>query len=387
MQPSLADRAVIDSYKVVQLANGRARKELDAANLQFRIDLRKANRFELDNDFVRLATQVASTQPGALLSRVGIATLPYETTWIEFDLHAKVSQSIAQGTAQYPTLDNVPYRLGLLLKRHPRRASCWTMTVVSELKMFEHHLVTINPAAFTFDADELDFKLLNDDGILSLKGDNTAFHDVAALAWGFYNAEHSPIRAAAFRELARHGSPTIHPSFHGIADRGIRSKDMNRVREIAAELTKNAKENAGLLRWMVTVLAMLNEVPVISNHVQPTGLQRVRLNTKRPLLDFHRLTLRVPKTKALPWIERKLSHSERRHKAHEVRSHWRSYPPKKPPGCKEHQWLYDHEHGYRLCEICESFSRNIPEHVRGDPSLGWVRKDYVVKKEQSYELP
>jgi hypothetical protein len=30
-----------------------------------------------------------------------------------------------------------------------------------------------------------------------------------------------------------------------------------------------------------------------------------------------------------------------------------------------------------------AYGRLIHEHVRGDPNLGWVHKDYVIKKEQS----
>jgi len=65
-----------------------------------------------------------------------------------------------------------------------------------------------------------------------------------------------------------------------------------------------------------------------------------------------------------------------------VRSFWRTYLNEKACRTEEHKWLYDHDEGYRLCEHCMAYSRLIKEHVRGNPELGWVRKDYIVKKEK-----
>ena len=63
-----------------------------------------------------------------------------------------------------------------------------------------------------------------------------------------------------------------------------------------------------------------------------------------------------------------------------MRQFWRTYLHV-DQAClpSEHTWEYDNEHGYALCGKCMAFRRRIPEHVRGDPSLGWVHKDYVIK--------
>jgi hypothetical protein len=133
-----------------------------------------------------------------------------------------------------------------------------------------------------------------------------------------------------------------------------------------------------MMRWVVTILACLNEVPIDSHHIQPEGTIRTGLTGRRPLMDYHRIVLRVPKEKPVQYVERQLRTATRR-RAHEVRSHWRTYLHEQRCPRDEHQWTYDYDEGYRLCGICMAYGRLIHEHVRGDPSLGWVRKDYVVK--------
>jgi hypothetical protein len=148
-------------------------------------------------------------------------------------------------------------------------------------------------------------------------------------------------------------------------------------------LVSETTEFTGMMRWVVTILACLNEVPIDSHHVQPEGSIRTGLTGRRPLMDYHRVVLRVPKEKPVQYIERQLRSASRR-RAHEVRSHWRTYV--QPVTCRrdDHEWTYDYEEGYRLCGKCMSFSRLIREHIRGDASLGWVRHDYVVKPSKQF---
>ena len=138
-------------------------------------------------------------------------------------------------------------------------------------------------------------------------------------------------------------------------------------------------EFTGMMRWIVCVLAMLNEVPTRSDLIKPQHSMRAGLTRRVPAFDYHRITLKLPKTKPVPWIERHLSNVERKRKAHKVRQFWRTYLHEGACPRDTHNWEYDYKEGYRLCGRCMSFSRLIHEHVRGDPSLGWVNKDYVIK--------
>jgi hypothetical protein len=143
----------------------------------------------------------------------------------------------------------------------------------------------------------------------------------------------------------------------------------------------------GQMRWLVTALAMLNEVPVRADYVQPSHSMRAPRSKRHNFLDYHKCSLRLPKTRPIPYLERYLANVERKHRAHEVRGHWRTYLHESYCPTEEHAWEYDHDNGYRLCGKCMGYSRFIHEHVRGDASLGWVKKDYVIKKDHGAEVP
>ena len=146
---------------------------------------------------------------------------------------------------------------------------------------------------------------------------------------------------------------------------------------IKDEIAEFPGSGAGSCRYV----ACLNELPTRMTHHQPEHLLRAGLTKRLPAFDYHTVTLRVPKTKPVAYIQRKLSNSESKRRAHEVRGHWRIYLDDKPCPREEHEWETDWENGYRLCGKCEAYSRFIREHVRGDRALGWVHKSYIVKRE------
>jgi hypothetical protein len=208
-----------------------------------------------------------------------------------------------------------------------------------------------------------------------------------ASLWGYSRAEH---QSTVIESMAQMKDLAL-PSFlarHGILGtgrmQGIIGTLLSPGREevvsdtIAHLLVQETTEFTGMMRWVVTILACLNEVPIDSHHVQPEGTVRTGLTGRRPLMDYHRIVLRVPKEKPVQYIERQLRVGTKR-RAHEVRSHWRTYLHAEHCLRDEHPWEYDYAEGYRLCGKCMAYGRLIHEHVRGDPSLGWVRKDYVVK--------
>jgi hypothetical protein len=195
-------------------------------------------------------------------------------------------------------------------------------------------------------------------------------------------------RVALPKYLMRHGDAAfsrayIMYQYALLSATGLsRTETKDRLVKLVEAITIELREFAGFMRWAVTVLAMLNEVPVRTKLNQPPGQYTTRFSNKK-YLDYHTVTLSLPKTKPLSYLERRLG-VHRKHRRHEVRSHWRTYLPDDRPYCRreEHDWEYDHPNGYRLCGRCMAASSFIPEHERGDASLGWVRKDYVIKKQQ-----
>lgn len=434
-QPLVIDQFLAATYKFPKVLDpGRRlpreqRGWLEQEMIGFRVSLRKAERFFLDDAFTEMATRVsASMTPEKMHACLQAAALPYETTWLEFDLHAKVRTSISMSTKPDRPVDALtPQRAGILFKRDPRRPTAWSMQMVHALGIKEDgqkaklddELVMASPAVYLFDAMDgpalhkgwtsghRPFALYHPDSSgLDPREIEDLGRGLRSYPWGFglepglrvtireTHAKLGDILDDAARRvpdsLLKHCQVST-SDYYRATLKGIELRKVGAgTREEALtawilDYTYNLSENSGMLRWALVVLSMLNDVPTVTGHVKPQGTQRVGLG-RRPLMDYHRVSLKLPKTRPQRWVERKLSLADaRRRKAHQVRSHWRTYLTegacrRVSPADDGHVWEYDHENGYRLCCTCESFGRLIPEHERGDPSLGWVRKDYVLEK-------
>ena len=403
-EPTVADKFISSTFEWCKAFDYTAKEEKKVAPIlmAYRKAMRFAHRFVLDKEFVEYATELSSTvTPEKLLSRLGFATLPYETTWIEFDLHAKVrTMRRIHGLGGMPS--GVGPRMGVLLERVNDTVA--TVTMVAD----GGKIVSPNLTGYVYSTDERTLRFdqmfngltpfdaaYRSDRLkkMPLFADVMSDPESAGLLqrvshgalWGFGDSSGvlsttremiDHIRIPEF--LMRHGELAFSRfyDFFENADRTRLAKMGNVSKVISDEIT----EFSGMMRWLVIVLAMLNEVPTRSQFVQPQHTMRAGLTRRVAAFDYHMLTLRLPKTRPVPYLERKLSNVERRHKAHEVRQHWRTYLHDQHCATYEHVWEYDHENGYALCGRCMGYRRRIPEHVRGDASLGWTHKDYSIKR-------
>jgi hypothetical protein len=181
--------------------------------------------------------------------------------------------------------------------------------------------------------------------------------------------------------LIRHAYPLVSPFYKPLIDMAEsgRGGDPDGFK-FGSAAKGELREFAGHMRWLVTVLAMLNEVPIQTRELKRDPGYRPNFRHRRPEIDHHVVTLAIPRTKPIQQIERHLRETGQQRRAHDVRSHWRTYLTERPCGREDHVWEYDQEHGYRLCGNCMTFSRLIHEHVRGNSELGWVKKEYKVVK-------
>jgi hypothetical protein len=397
-ETSLADQFVAATYTLPKRLWLKAHdaKKIEPLLQSYRHDMRQAQRFVLDNEFVRYATEVSSTcKPEKLLYRVQFATMPYETTWIEFDLLTKVRTMRALHNMDDSKFkyDDVANRLGCLI----RRLSDTEAVIEMICETHGNYGLIGTTICYFFSTREHVFTMTEgrDKGCVPMLPERADSHVMATLGaaslWGYSEKGKSTVidtlddmkSLRLPQYLLRHGALGT-GRMRGIIAAIV--GDRRNAGDVIADLIiTETTEFTGMMRWIVTVLAMLNEVPVRTNYVQPMHQVRTGLTGKVKALDYHRVTLRLPKTKPVPYIERYLRNTSRKHKAHPVRSHWRTYMPDLPKAwCRpdEHDWTYDYEEGYRLCGKCMAYSRLIHEHVRGDPSLGWVHHDYVVKRSE-----
>ena len=86
-EASLADKFVSSSYEWAKYFrfNAKEEKAVVPVVMAYRQAMRQAQRFVLDDDFTRYATEVSNnTKAEKLLYRLQYCTLPYDKTWIEF---------------------------------------------------------------------------------------------------------------------------------------------------------------------------------------------------------------------------------------------------------------------------------------------------------------
>jgi hypothetical protein len=400
--PILADQFYEGTYrwpKLMTLGHDRVRAEQDM--IRYRAAMKRANRFILDDDLTRMVTEVSSTtNSDTLARRVSSAILPYETTWIEFDLHVKVQKTLdlSLGPNRKPPPGVAP-RMGILLQRDLDYPTAWAATIVTEIGLADEadpefeviDCVMAQPVVYLFDSAKhpqfvagyrhIDPKYL--------------FGDIVSSGWGYCEptdeqrelARKSP--ALALAQGLRYTMPPNLNDYSALSisvpyQRWVHERSNSFQESFGRTYGTTAIENGGMLRWIVTVLAMLAEVPVRSSELQRASGSRLVGTLRRPYMDYHRLSIKLPKTRPLAYIQRKLDKGDaRHHRAHEVRSHWRTYVEPHQVKC-EHQWLVDDPNGYRLCEKCEAYSRLIKEHVRGDATLGWVRKEYYLETNHAH---
>ncbi len=406
---SLADLFMSGTYEWAKEFNYTAKdiKAITPILLAYRKSIREASRFTLEDDATRYITEISSTTPPEkLFYRLQFATLPYPTTWIEFNNRAKVRiMRELKGLEGVPV--DVSDRAGILLERVDDTMVTCTMVVEGvntfTSPLFHGYLLTlderVHPHNRTFNGMtpfSLHYRinrLMNDPYWKDLKeNDAQLILDQLAFGapWGYSGKGQGDgtvtgvgdlLASVSVPDLLKRHAEVAFTRFYDFFELA-RKTNIKVMQKLADIINQEIAEFTGMLRWIVTALAVLNEIPTRMTHHEPVHQVRAGLTKRLPAFDYHMVTLRVPKTKPVGYIQRKLSNIERRHRAHEVRGHWRTYVNERPCPREEHAWETDWENGYRLCGKCESFSRFIREHVRGDRALGWVHKSYIVKKEQ-----
>jgi hypothetical protein len=403
-EQSLADALMSSTYEWCRYFNFTAKQEKQVMPIlnRYRQSLRTAHRFQLDNDFTQYATEISNnTKPEKLLYRLQFATLPYETTWIECNLHVKVlTMRKFHGLEGVP--EGVSGRMGVLLKRIDE--TCATVEMVGEGTADGITVPLLHGYIYSLDERTLEynrkyngltpFSLHRRAALLNKKDpywkdlNDPKLGEVIdqigrGALWG-YGEKSGVIEGGDLRQLRpppfllQHGEVAFSP-FYDFFEM-TKHTNFEIMQKTSQMMDTEIAEFCGMMRWIVTVLAMLNEVPSRAEHIQPSHMVRAGLTKRLPAFDYHRITLRLPKTKPVPYLERHLANVERKHRAHMVREHWRTYLSERPCAREEHAWEYDYENGYRLCAKCLSGSRLIHEHKRGDESLGWIHHEYTIKR-------
>lgn len=374
-QQTLADEFADGLREMPRRAStGHKRKLVEEDTLVTKVTLHNAKRFVLDDDLVRTISRVShAASDEKVVSRFSSAVLPYPIVWMELDYDVL-------SDALYEIAPNAPQdrlgRMGFLFVRSPTNPGAWTLELVVNTGHGDDgnkHRIKAAPLLLQYGFSPYGVDALKADGAFRFKNIHTMnveqkllLSEVLGNCWGSVSNVGELLRP----EFEDSTFVSIAPSH---STHAVNTRNSKLIDIVKAQTTLSW----GLLRWAVTALSMLSEVPD-AVHAEEGDTRTTRQAGGKSGYSFHRLTLCIPKDKdPVRYIKRKLDHAiAARKRAHEVRGHWRNYHLKE--GC-EHTWQQANEDPtYRRCTGCGAFSRFIAEHVRGDETLGWVRKEYIL---------
>lgn len=374
--------------------------------LNYRMHLRQAQRFYINDDFLNLALDM-SRDITQIKRWVNLARLPYDKIWIEFDARTKVMNSQRAGTLNLTTdIENVPQRLGMLFQTLNEDSGAWAMTVFSAL----NNKVSIHPLCYFLAPEGPSMDVMRPPkpwdvcGLGPWGGPPTdtaqAIENAAhmALSDDFQNTfAHAGLTGARITEseakiakipefenrIQIAQEPLWMVQFRKAAIEIKSQENYDRLHETMRHSATNALiEESGLVRVMITILSLMNAAPNVKHYYAPATGHRMKRGKFIPYMDHNEIVLKLPKIKPIPVIIRtldKASADRRKNRAHMVRGHFRivEHGKPQPVRCKHEPTLVENGVGY--CLKCEQKIKWIAAHQRGDASVGWVQHDYSVE--------
>lgn len=372
---------------------------IDIHQRNIRQQIRGAHRFVLSDDYVKLAYET-SLDLRKVPTWINLARLPYPHVWIEWDQHVKVRMAAMLGhTVGEFDPDLVSQRGGMLLQEIDADSGAWIASrwegrlnvkggeafcsPVGWLVAPEGNAVMRfqPPAGVTPLRKRFDFAQgFKQSGMVV---DFDAL--VEAAAFGFLSplpgGDGAPyvdfIKNRVVTILDRTGEVLLHNA-EQVLPKDLYEKFAD---DYQTSVKISMQEDMGLLRFVTTVLGMINNAPREFKAVTRKGSTTMGMHQLK-YLGHATVHITIPKSKGVRFISKlldKASAERRKLRAHNFRGHWRNVEyGKGERGCDHFPTMV--ENGIGICTRCERMIRWIPSGTRGDPQLGWVHHDqYIVE--------
>lgn len=331
------------------------RAKVEANMPWLREKLKQARRMKLSEKFTRtLYTEAVGQSLERCLARCDLANLPFDTMWVEYDAPIRLDY-IANYAPSMEDDPDKPALLGWLFYRvnsdDPTR---WRAIE------YAHDVEGFTTAAyFAYD----------------FGAPITAEHEYAlhtAAAWGFGTSEYPMF----VPDLAARCSVVPEPI---LFREMIKQAPQKTIPRLMVRSFEQMLGRRGDLVLLVTLLAMINYVPVRYHHRASAGVYRKRLKNLS-YLDYREVSIEAGSTRIETVVDSALKDAEKTHRrAHEVRGHWRHWlSVDRCLPYETHVW--EGEDLKQECARCKARRSWIDKHVRGDAALGWVNHDYQVTK-------
>jgi hypothetical protein len=390
-------------------------KEAQAIGVQYRAKLRAAQRFNLSEKSVRLICNLSHEQE-RLAGWSFLARLPYDSLWVELDLHAKVDEFRKMKLLMHPAegMELVSPRMGLLMFREEPGGTSprWICHIFYQ---YGGDAIAPGALAYVFDPEG--------DGKFPVRGSSVWRAKTLSLRPEYpraklvFKGEDGGLSATVEVDPEIAACGILEPGTHEARTKTgfiINTQDEHAVRvpdwltprmavivdpwweaffkrpggnpkKLTSMVMTQITEEAGTLRWIITMLAAINGLPksIKPRHARE-GKRSIGMYSV-PYLAHHDLELTIPREESVVHA-RKLLDKEARQEAlrrrwHMVRGHWRVVEfGKRSYICRHDPVMV--EKGLGMCSKCQLLVRWIPAHERGDATLGVVDHGYNVVTER-----
>lgn len=331
-----------------------------------RRSLIEAQRFALDTHATWEIVDRADLDVKHLMDRVQLAHLPYEKVWIEYNQHDKIEANFYAGRGPKPLVDEVAPLAGFLIKRVDGRPDAWIAQKVQALdngEVLPRHGLDL--FEYLFDASSA-YPIKRLAGSRSVLDDGVFSAEVETIATTLWGKTALLEENDTLNEARNKGGLAVSRLWRGDVVGAISSDPRNKtehLRRATSILSAHMREMIGELRFLVTAIALMNEVPIIvSDDVRPQKPTFLAGGRMQPYLTHRTVRINVPAIKKKGrTVSEILYEAGSKKRRHMVRRHQRTYL--NPDGSiRKIKW--------------------IEEHERGDASLGWVTHDYAVGSKQ-----
>lgn len=345
---------------------------------KYRTLVKQAKRFYLDEGFIETALTL-SYEIDKVQHWLNIARLPFPVVWMEYDTRHKVSVSVKSGhTIKGPDDDysTVQPRTGYLMQEIDKDSGTWVMSEFVDKCDKDHVFAGVAP-------EPMGWWVAPEGNVSALPGISKIWGSTAEFSEDGDSDTFERIALGSTVPLpwARHRIISLlEPTWGEASLEATGTIETKVVRDFLVDRVQHcARETRGVIRFLITVLALLNQAPNVKHiHAgragyRPKGMHRL------PYLGHSTVTIELPKTKPMIVLARSLDKAakDRRHyRAHHVRGHFRVAEYGKRPDLRCDHLPTMVEDGLGICTRCERLIRWVPHHTRGDATLGWVEQDY-----------
>lgn len=364
----------------------------------------RARPFNLDSKAVRVAVELSMDGADKMADRLELARLPFPEVWIEFDLHEKLRIGRELGISPGPAEDT-PSRIGYLLQEDPGDPLRWsviTWVSVDSIRQPVHKphrdemLASVAMNAWMIDTAKravperigmingVEREMLERSIKFNIKNgdynDEDAWRSFAHLGWGYGSSlqdardddDIDPMRVLGQFPMLKN---SINVGWEPLSYQ-IRPVSAG---QIEIQFANSCVESRGDIRTLVSILALINEVPIIETPSERKGSFRGPGGVIRRYLTNKTVTINIPSRKPIGQIRKLLARASKSHKArHEVRGHWRTIVHK-----SDHWRKKQRPDGTIVDEFIAAGQLErvwVSNHERGDAAYGYVKHDYKVEK-------